>query len=400
MKTFDEALKHLIDQANPHAKSETLAVASALGKILAEDIISSINVPAHDNSMMDGYAIHTDFLTNNISFEVSQRIPAGSNGTPLQANTLARIFTGAPIPNGVNAVIMQEETEQQGERVKITAHSVKPGQNIRVIGEDIAKDSIILHKGHKLRAQDLGLISSIGVAEVLVYQPLTIATFTSGNELLEPGEVLEEGKIYNANRYVLAGAIPSLGFTLIDLGTVADTLDATMQAMQQAAKIADVVITTGGVSVGEEDHIKPAIEQLGELNMWKVKMKPGKPLAYGNIQGTPFIGLPGNPVSAFATFILFARPFLLSMQGQTQVEPQPIWLPADFDWQKANFRREFARGKLCNQNKTTSVALYPNQGSGVLSSTVWAEGLVVIPEDTTIQKGDLVAYYPFNDLTH
>ncbi len=213
---------------------------------------------------------------------------------------------------------MQEETEQNGDEILITALKTKAGQNIRVIGEDIAKNSIILNKGHKLRAQDLGLISSIGIAKVTVYKPLTIATFTSGNELLEPGEKLQEGKIYNANRYVLAGIIPQLGFELIDLGTVEDTLEATIEAMSQAAKVADIVITTGGVSVGEEDHIKPAIEHLGSLDLWKVKMKPGKPLAFGNIKGVPFIGLPGNPVSAFATFMLFARPYLLSMQGQNQ----------------------------------------------------------------------------------
>jgi molybdopterin molybdotransferase len=270
------------------------------------------------------------------------------------------------------------------------------GQNIRLVGEDIAISDEILKLGHKLRGQDLGLVASIGIAEVEVFKPLKIATFTTGDELLEPGEEAEENKIYNANRYVLAGLIPALGFELIDLGRVQDTLEATIDAMKHAASIADVVITTGGVSVGEEDHIKPAIEQVGALDMWKVKMKPGKPIAFGNINGTPFIGLPGNPVSAFATFNLFARPYLLKMQGASAIKAKPIWLEADFEWLKPGFRREFARAKLVNKNQRTYVDIYHNQGSGVLTSAVWAEGFVVIPEDTQIKKGDKVAFYPFN----
>ena len=398
MKTFDDALNYLISQAIPTIKTQQVNIGLALGKTLAENIVAKVDVPAHDNSMMDGYALNVENLKNRQVFSVSQRIAAGDVGQTLTNNTLARIFTGAPIPKGANAVIMQEETEQNGDEILITALKTKAGQNIRVIGEDIAKNSIILNKGHKLRAQDLGLISSIGIAKVTVYKPLTIATFTSGNELLEPGEKLQEGKIYNANRYVLAGIIPQLGFELIDLGVVNDTLEDTIKAMTKAAKIADIVITTGGVSVGEEDHIKPAIEHLGSLDLWKVKMKPGKPLAFGNIKGVPFIGLPGNPVSAFATFMLFARPYLLSMQGQTNQLPSPVWLPANFEWNKTSFRREFARAKLTNQAQKTWVEIHPNQSSGVLSSVVWADGFVVIPEDTAIKKGDLVAYYSFADL--
>jgi len=276
--------------------------------------------------------------------------------------------------------------------------SVRNKQNVRHIGEDIALGDVILAKGHKLRAQDLGLITSIGIGEVTVYQPLSIATFTTGDELLEPGEVAEAGKVYNANRYILAGLVPQLGFELIDLGRVPDTLEATIDALKQAAAVADVVITTGGVSVGDEDHIKPAVESVGHLDMWKVKMKPGKPLAYGEVDGKPFIGLPGNPVSAFATFNLFARPYLLSMQGQSEVMVNPLWLKADFDWTKVGFRRDFVRARLENQGQETVVTLYPNQGSGVLTSTVWADGLAVIPEDSAVAKGDMVAYFPFNDM--
>ncbi len=399
MKTFDEALHYLLSQVKPTDKIEVVAINQAYGRILAKPIISDVNVPPHNNSMMDGYAVHSYDLEHKGALTLSQRIPAGSMPEPLKAGTVARIFTGAVIPKGANLVVMQEETESVGDhQISIKPVGHLKGQNIRLVGEDIAMSDEILKTGHKLRGQDLGLIASIGIAEVEVFQPLKIATFTTGDELIEPGEKAEAGMIYNANRYVLAGMIPGLGFELIDLGRVQDSLEATVEAMTQAATVADVVITTGGVSVGEEDHIKPAIEQLGSLDMWKVKMKPGKPLAFGDIHGTPFIGLPGNPVSAFATFNLFARPYLLKMQGALAIKAKPLWLEADFEWTKVGFRREFARAKLINKNQKTYVDIYHNQGSGVLTSAVWAEGFVVIPEDTAINKGDKVAFYPFHPI--
>lgn len=400
MKSFDDALSYLVSNAETIQDTETINISDAIGRVLAEPIVSTVNVPPHDNSMMDGYALHLYDLVNEDTFSVSQRIPAGTTPEALTPGTLARIFTGAPIPENANAVIMQEEAELIGDRVRILSKITRPGQNIRTTGEDIAIDSVILEAGRRLKSQDLGLISSIGIARVKVYRKLKVATFTTGDELLEPGEAAQAGKIYNANRYFLAGAVPQLGFELIDLGRVDDTLEATIAAMKKAASIADVVMTTGGVSVGEEDHIKPAIETIGALDMWKVKMKPGKPLAYGHIQGIPFLGLPGNPVSAFATFNLFARPYLLRMQGMQDISLTPLWLEANFDWPKANFRREFARGRKVVEkgSNKTFVELFHNQGSGVLTSTVWADGLVVIPEETTIKKGDKVAFYPFNDM--
>jgi molybdopterin molybdotransferase len=400
MKTFDEALSYLVSQAKKTRQTETVAIAEAMGRVLAEPVVSDVMVPPHDNSEMDGYAIDRMDLTHEDTFRVSQRIPAGATPEPLEVGTVARIFTGAPIPKGANAVIMQEETEMVGDKVRITAKSTRPGQSIRKTGEDIEAGTAILEKGHRLRSQDLGLIASIGIDEVTVYRPLKIATFTTGDELLEPGETPQPGKIFNANRYVLAGVLPKLGFELIDLGRVKDTLEETIDVMKQAAQVADVVMTTGGVSVGEEDHIKPAIESLGSLEMWKVKMKPGKPLAFGQIQGTPFIGLPGNPVSAFATFNLFARPYLMRMQGVKNICITPIWLEADFEWPKANFRREFARARITvpEGEQKTVVQVYPKQGSGVLTSTVWAEGFVVIPEDQTVAKGDRVKFYPFAEM--
>ncbi len=397
MKTFDEALYYLLSQVNPTQETEQVSISEAFGRILAEPIVSPVNVPPHDNSMMDGYCLHSYDMQHNDTFEISQRTPAGAVPEALKTGTVGRIFTGAAIPDGANLVIKQEDTVQLSDgRIRINLKKACPGLNIRKTGEDIQVDSTILKVGHKLHPQDLGLISSIGLDKVTVFKPLTIATFTTGDELLEPGEQPEPGKIYNANRYVLAGLIPQLGFKLIDLGRVEDSLESTVSAMKQAAKLADVVVTTGGVSVGEEDHIKPAIEQLGSLDMWKVKMKPGKPIAYGDIEGTPFIGLPGNPVSAFATFNLFAHPYLLKMQGANEIKAKPIWLEANFEWLKAGFRREFARARIVNKNQKSVIDIYPNQGSGVLTSTVWAEGFVVIPEDTQIYKGDKVAFYPFN----
>lgn len=402
MKTFDEALDYLIQQAKPTQQTLSVSVGQARGYILAEDIVSNVNVPSFDNSQMDGYAIRRQELDACDTFSVSQRIPAGSLASALAPNTIARIFTGAPMPEGADTVVMQEDTEElENGEIKILLKSARLGDNVRVVGEDIAIGQTLFSAGHRLTAQDLGLIASIGIAEVSVYRPLRIATFTTGDELLEPGDTPQPGKIFNANRYTLSGAIPQLGFELIDLGKVEDSLEATIDAMKVAASQADVVMTTGGVSVGEEDHIKPAIESLGALDMWKVKMKPGKPLAFGNIAGTPFIGLPGNPVSAFATFYLFARPFLLTMQGMKDVIPTPLWLTAGFEWNKPHFRRDFARARMVqdSSNKETYLELFPKQGSNVLTSTAWADGFAVIPEDTAIAKGDKVAFFPFNDLT-
>ena len=399
MKTFDETLYALLNDVQVTTQTETIAVADGLYRILAEDIVSSVNVPPHDNSQMDGYVLHSFDLEHGDTFPVSQRIAAGEVGSELQHGTIARIFTGAPIPAGANQVVMQEDAEEVDGQIHIKVKA-NPGEYIRVKGEDIKAGQTILKAGTRLRPQELGLISSIGIGQISVFQPIKIATFTTGDELLEPGEEAQEGKIYNANRYTLSGLIPQLGFELIDLGRVEDTLEATVDAIKKASSMADVVMTTGGVSVGEEDHIKPAIEQLGSLYTWKVKMKPGKPLAYGKIKTDdgikPFFGLPGNPVSAFATFKLFARPYLMKMQGAEQIKTNPIWLAADFEWPKANFRRDFLRARITNKRQESVVEIYPQQGSGVLMSASWAEGFVVIPEDATIAQGDKVAFYPFS----
>ncbi|WFE69644.1 molybdopterin molybdotransferase MoeA [Thiomicrospira sp. R3] len=399
MKTVNEAIDYLIAQAQVTQQIESRSLPQALGCVLAQPVISPVNVPPHDNSMMDGYAVRTAEIQPGLVMPISQRIPAGTQPAPLAPSSVARIFTGAPIPAGADAIIMQEEAELRDSGVCFN-QPIRAGQNIRCCGEDIAQHHEILSAGHKLRPQDLALIASVGQAAVEVYKPLTLVTLTTGDELLQPGQAPEPGKIYNSNHTNLMSLVSQLGFDWVDMGQVEDTLEATQAALSKAAQLGDVIITTGGVSVGEEDHLKPAVECLGKLDMWQVKMKPGKPLAFGEVMGKPFIGLPGNPVSAFTTFNLFARPFLLAMQGASCLTPESIWLTADFDWLNPGFRLEFVRARIENREQTSFARIYPHQGSGVLTSTVWATGLVVIPEDTPIKKGDAVEYISFNALSH
>ncbi|SFR56850.1 gephyrin-like molybdotransferase Glp [Thiomicrospira sp. ALE5] len=415
MNSVEQALSHLLAQAQPQTETETRSLVAALGCILAETIVSPVNVPPHDNAMMDGYALYVDEDSDGASdagndftqqaWSISQRIPAGTDPQPLAPNTVARIFTGAPIPAGANAVVMQEaaevlDAEQDAEQdglpqVRFT-QAVQPGQFIRQTGEDIAQGDAILTAGTRLTPQALALAASVGRAQVAVYRPLRVATFTTGDELLAPGTPPQPGKIYNANHTNIVSLLTQHGFEVVDLGQIEDSLAATQVALQQAAEQADVIMTTGGVSVGEEDHIKAAVQSLGELDLWRVQMKPGKPLAYGRVGQTPFIGLPGNPVSAFATFCLFARPYLLKKQGQQTVEPQKIWVQADFNWLKPDARREYVRVQLHTSGQGSWVKLFPKQGSGVLTSTVWADGLAIIPENQQIHLGDWVEYLPLN----
>ncbi|MFA6700701.1 MAG: molybdopterin molybdotransferase MoeA, partial [Thiomicrospira sp.] len=307
MKTVNEAIDYLVSQAKPTTQTEILPLAQCLGRVLAQAVVSPVNVPPHDNSMMDGYAIRSADVQPGLVMPISQRIPAGTNPKPLAANSVARIFTGAPIPPDADAVVMQEDVSTDENGVMFNK-AVKSGENVRKCGEDIALGATILQSGQKLRPQDLALIASVGQAEIAVYKKLTLVTFTTGDELLTPGQVPQAGKIYNSNHTNLMALVMQLGFDWIDMGQVEDTLEATQAALTKAAELGDVIITTGGVSVGEEDHLKPAVESLGKLDMWQVKMKPGKPLAFGEVLGKAFLGLPGNPVSAFTTFNLFARP--------------------------------------------------------------------------------------------
>ncbi|BAN35102.1 molybdopterin biosynthesis protein, molybdenum incorporation step [Sulfuricella denitrificans skB26] len=399
MLSADDALSFLLARSRPATKTEKIATADALGRVLAERLTSTVNVPPLDNSAMDGYAVRiADIINASTRLRVTQRIPAGTVGKPLEAGQAARIFTGAPVPAGCDAVVMQEYCGVEGDTVTVGKHP-KVGENIRRSGEDIAAGAEILPAGIRLRPQEMGLAASVGIATLPVYCKLKVATFFTGDEIVMPGEILKPGQIYNSNRFVLTGLLQAMGCEVVDLGIVPDDFDATVKVLKIAAAGADLIITSGGVSVGEEDHVKAAVETVGKLDLWKIAIKPGKPLAFGDVGKIPFIGLPGNPVSAFVTFCLFVRPFILRSQGITASAPQAFSLKADFDWLKPDKRREFLRARLHTaENGEVAVQLYPHQGSGVLTSTVWADGLVEVPEGMPIHRGETVRFLPFSGL--
>ncbi len=399
MLTFEEALGKLLAAAQPVAETRSLPLTAAAGRVLAAPQYSTVAAPPLDNSGMDGYAVRSaDIPAAGTRLPVSQRIPAGAIGTPLQPGTVARIFTGAPIPAGADAVVMQELCEQ-GDGGVVVNQVPTPGQNIRYAGEDIAVGAEILAAGIRLRPQDIALAASAGLPELPVYRRLRVGVFFTGDELVQPGEPLPPGAIYNSNRYALRVLLEGLGCEVRDLGQVPDKLEATKDALRRAAADNDLIVTSGGVSVGEEDHVKPAVEAEGRLDMWKIAIKPGKPLAFGEVRREGgkawFIGLPGNPVSAIVTFMIMVRPFVLRLQGIHDVTPRAFTLRADFDWKKPDARAEFLRGRM---NESGGVELYPNQGAGVVTSLCWGDGLVLNPPGQSVAKGDPVRFVPFTEL--
>jgi molybdopterin molybdotransferase len=396
LKNPDDAINELISKLSATPEIETIALKHALNRILAEDVFASISVPPEDNSAVDGYALHIDSLNVEKTLPISQRIPAGHPPLPLQSGSAARIFTGAHIPDGADCVVMQENTRlsEDGTHVIITGH-LEAGQNIRPKGQDIRNGARILTKGDKLSPQRLGLLASTGTAEIKVYKPLKVAILSTGDELAEPGEELQAGQIYNSNRYLLSGFLSALGVEIIDLGRIPDNLRSTVSTLRSACQQANVVITTGGASVGEEDYIQSAIQQLGNLDFWKVAIKPGKPFMLGEIDSIPVLGLPGNPGAVFVTFLILARPFLLHLQGCKDIHPTAYSLPINFSIKKAGIRREFLR---VMRNDCNQLELHPNQSSGMLSSASWADGLAVIKENTAPQQGHIVDYLPFESL--
>lgn len=391
---YYEALDNLLKAAIPTQESESVPVLDALDRVLAMPLLSSIDVPPADNSSMDGYAVNSKDVAaaGEIRLSVSQRIAAGEVGAALVPGTAARIFTGAPIPAGADTVIMQEKVTVDGDGIVFTGPFAQH-TNVRFAAEDIAKGVSVLQAGMRLRAQELGVAASIGYTHLEVFKRIRVGVFFTGDELIEPGNELGPGQIYDSNRYTIVGLLKTMGCEVVDLGIVGDTFDETLQALKDAAAQADLVITSGGVSVGEEDHIRAAVEQLGKLDMWRVKIKPGKPLAFGNINGTPFLGLPGNPVAVFVTFCLFVAPYIKRRQGRNDPLSQSIPVRAAFDWPRPGFRREFVRARLLiDQQGCTGVEIYHNQGSGVLASTSWSDGLVMIADGATVANGDLVDY--------
>jgi molybdopterin molybdotransferase len=405
LRPLDEALAELLSSASPLVGADSVSTFDADGRVLAVDLVSSLDVPGHDNSSMDGYAVRSaDFLQTDV-LQVTQRIAAGSHGHALEPLAAARIFTGAPIPPGADAVVMQEDTEALSDgRVRLLTPP-SPGQWVRRRGEDVARGAVVLPRGERLSPASLGLAASIGFARLQVSRPVRVALFSTGDELVMPGDVapadMPVGAIYNSNRFFLRALLMRLGCQVTDMGIVPDRLDATVQSLAEASAQHDLILTSGGVSVGEEDHIKPAVQALGELTLWQLAIKPGKPFAYGRIQSAStaprahFIGLPGNPVSSFVTFMLLVRPFLLRLQGATELAPQALPAVARFSWPKADKRREFLRVRRLPSG---GLELYANQSSGVLTSAVWGDGLVDNPPGQTIGPGDVVRYLPFASL--
>jgi len=391
----DEALDQLLAGAHPVAETETVATLSATGRVLAAAQRSTMNVPPMDNSAMDGYAVRlADLKGPEPRLKVAQKIPAGSMGKPLVAGTAARIFTGAPIPAGADAIVMQEHCAQEGDVVVVRKIPAR-GEWIRLTGSDIRAGGEVLPSGIRLRPQDTGLAASVGIASLPVRRRVRLGLFFTGDELVMPGDPLPPGRIYNSNRFTLNGLAGIFGCETRDYGIVPDSLPATREVLRRAAAECDVIVTSGGVSVGEADFVKPAVEAEGELLMWRIAMKPGRPLAFGRVGKADFIGLPGNPVSSFVTFLIFVRPFLLKTQGVTDVRAHAISVRADFDWPEPDPRREFLRVKW---NALGGLDLYPTQDSAVLMSTAWADGLVDNPAGHRIRAGDVVKFMPYSEL--
>ena len=403
---LDDALARLLALAAPLGRTDQVSTFDADGRVLAQDVVSPLQVPPADNSSMDGYAVRTaDVTAAGVELPVTQRIAAGQPGTALPPGSAARIFTGAPMPAGADAVVMQEDTEtlEGGARVRIQVVPA-PGQWVRRAGEDVMRGATVLHKGERLAPAGVGLAAGIGLNQLLVASRPRVALFSTGDELVMPGDVapqdMKPGAIYNSNRFFLRALLTRLGCEVSDLGIVPDNRAATLAALQSAAHGHDLILTSGGVSVGEEDHIKPAVEQLGALDLWQIAMKPGKPFAYGHVRrgegdAAHFMGLPGNPVSSFVTFLLLVRPFLLKLQGATALAPAAMAMRADFSSPKADKRREFLRAR---RNAEGGLDLFGNQSSGVLTSAHWADGLIDLPAGQTIAEGDVVRFIPLAEL--
>jgi len=400
MLTLDDALARLLQAVRPLAETEPLATFDALGRVLADEVVSLLDVPPADNTSMDGYALRADDVpVAGTVLPLSQRIAAGVVGEPLRPGTAARIFTGAQVPAGADAVVMQEQcaTVDGGVRVDVVAQA---GQWIRRRGEDVQRGSVVLARGARLTPQALGLAASVGAATLSVTRRPRVALLSTGDELVMPGEPLRPGAIYNSNRYTLRGLLQTFGCDCVDLGIVPDSLAATRDALRRAATGCDLIVSSGGVSVGEEDHLRPAVQAEGRLDLWQVAIKPGRPLAFGEVRRDDassawFIGLPGNPVSSFITFLLAVRPVLLRLQGAFPEPPQAMSVRADFDWPRPDSRREFLRVR---RNAEGALDLFANQSSGVLTSAVWGDGVVDKPPGRAIRRGDPVGYRSFADL--
>lgn len=393
----DDALTHLLSSVPVTTAVETVALQDSLDRILAEDYYVPADVPPADNSAVDGYALRKEDLGAGEPLRVSARVPAGQAPQPLAAGTAARIFTGSEIPEGADSVVMQERVDLSNNSITVSAE-VEAGQNIRRQGQDLKKGSLALTSGTPVRPQEMGLLASLGIARVSVLARLKVAILTTGDELVDPGTPLAPGQIYNTNRFTMLGLLASAGCEVVLCETLKDTRRATRASIQRAATQADLIITSGGVSVGEEDHVRAVLEESGELSLWRLAIKPGKPLAFGSINGTPLLGLPGNPASVLVTFLVLGMPVIRKCQGHSRTRAIGETLPAAFSVDSASTRREYVRARKEIQSGEAHVTAYPNQSSGVMSSACWADGLAVVTEGTTVEPGDLLTYYSFAEL--
>jgi molybdopterin molybdotransferase len=400
MLTVEQALKQVLDHCHPITGIDHIELSRCLGRTLAADIIATLESPPFNNSAMDGYAIISADIPEQGQrhLTLTQTIAAGDNGTILHSGQAARILTGAPIPPGADCVVIQENCQIKDHQVLING-PVDAGANIRPAGEDIAKGSMVLTRGLRLGPQHIGLAASIGLNRLAVTKPLRVAILTTGDELQTPGQPLKPGQIYNSNQATLTALLQSFHCKIIDYGRLADEPETIEDTLQQAAASADLIISSGGVSVGDRDYLKEAIDKLGQLELWRIAIKPGKPMAFGHIGSTPFFGLPGNPVSLMITFALFTRPYLLKQQGCTDFSITPIRATARFEHDGTKQRQEYLRARLQrDDNGDNSVIIFPNQGSAVLTSTCWADCLAIIPPGTRIQNGTPIDVIRLSDL--
>jgi len=401
MMPLADALKRLAELVSVSVATEQVPLNDSLSRVLAEDLVSPMNVPPHDNSAVDGYAVfHADLDPNNPTvLPVNGRIAAGHPfERPAERGEALRIFTGAPMPEAADTVVMQEDTIEQDGKVTIKP-GIKKSANRRKAGEDVSQGAAIIEKGSLLRPQEIGLAASVGYSTLPVYKKLRVAVFSTGDEVRDPGATLPAGGIYDSNRYILMTQLKGLGCEVTDLGILPDQLPAIRGALDDAAANHDVLITSGGVSLGEEDHVKAAVEALGELHFWKLAIKPGRPIALGQVKGKTFIGLPGNPVAALVTFLRIGRPVLMRLSGRATIDAPNYKVRAGFSYDKKAGRREWLRARLGHDGDGPLALKFHSEGSGILSSMVFSDGLIELAEETTeVKEGDLIDFLPFNEV--
>lgn len=398
--SLEDARAAMLDGLELLPGTETLDIGATLKRVLAEPLVSGIDVPEFANSAMDGYALRSADTVGGSStaLMVAQQIRAGDTADPLAPGTAARIFTGAPLPEGADAVVMQEDCERDGDRVRVR-RAVAPGEHVRPRAHDISRGATVLPAGHRMRVQDVAIAAATGTMQLKVRRRPRVAVFSTGDELVLPGQALEPGHRYTANNHLLGALLGSAGADVTDAGIVPDDLNATCDKLEELARDHDLLLSSGGASVGDEDHVRRALGRMGEIALWRIAVRPGKPLLFGRLQSVLFLGLPGNPVSTFVTFLLLVRPVVLALQGAASLEPTKIQVSADFDWPEAGNRREFVRVRVeSGADGATRARLYPDQSSDVLSSAVWADGLVEIPPGKILWRGDRVGYVPFSGL--